>query len=141
MTPPVVPVAVHAKDGAIYMSTTKAGPLDLVALLNKYTLDMSCDYVDTTPFGAQNKSSVKGLPSYKGSFEGFWSEEDDTLFVAAKSADGCMLQIFPKDGGTKNWGGPAWVDASVDGSTTTAVTIKGTFSANGNWVADGPAPT
>jgi hypothetical protein len=140
MTPPPVPVPVHAKDAGLYMSTSKAGALALVALLNKYTLDMSCDYVDTTAFGDVNKTSVKGLPSYKGNFEGFWSEEDETLFDAAASADGCKLQIFPKDGGMKNFGGPAWVDASIDGSTTTAVTIKGTFNANGAWARDGAPP-
>jgi hypothetical protein len=140
MTPPPTPQAIHGKDGAVYCSTTAAGALALVALLNKWSLDMSCDYVDTTPFGSPNKTSVKGLPSYKGSFEGFFSEEDDTMFDAANSPDGCKLQIFPKEGGARNWGGPAWLDVSVDGSTTTAVTVKGSFQANGAWTADGAPP-
>lgn len=127
------PPAHHGKSGLIYISTAAAGALSQLALISEYSLDMTTDKVETTALGDKNKTYVQGLKDVKGTFTGFFNSADDSLFDAADSTDGIQMLIYPVAGIPDYWQGPAWLDASIKGSVTTAVSVSGSFSANGAW--------
>src|SRR5690606_2498782 len=122
------------KNAALYMSTSGSGNASPVAGLTAWTLNMAVDRVETTEFGAPNKTYVQGYKDVSGTITGFWDSSDDTLFDALESADGVKIYLYPsRDASTKYWYGPAWVDFSVDVSNSGAVSISGSFGANGAW--------
>lgn len=114
------------------MSTTGTGNAVPVVGLSNWSLNMTTDRVETTEFGAANKTYVQGYKDVSGSFSGFWDNTEDTYFVGSDSADGVKLYLYPSsDAAGIYWYGPAWVDASIDVSNSGAVSISGSFSANG----------
>lgn len=130
-----MPIRYHAKKGVIYLSTSGTTAAVLVGQFRAYTLDSSVDDVDSTVFGATNRTSLIGFPALRGTLEGFWVSDDTTLRQAAASADGCHLYIYPSsDAPSKYAGGPSWVDKSLRGAVDAAVGITANFRANGNWV-------
>jgi hypothetical protein len=124
----------HGKNGALYMSTSGTGPLAYVGQVSEYSLDMAVDTVETTSLGSTNKTYVQGLKDIKGSFTAFWNEIDDALFDAADSPDGCQILLYPSLlQPARHFSGPAWVSASIKLGVSAAVTVDGTFMANGSW--------
>lgn len=123
----------HGKEGVIAAKLTAGGTYVAIGNISEYTLNMATDKVETTSLGDTNKRYVVGLKDLSGSFTAFWDRLDDTLFDLADSATGCFLAIYPSTGSNVGWEGPAWVDASIKGGVTSAVTIDGTFMANGAW--------
>lgn len=122
------------RKGVIYLSTTGSGTATNVVHLNKWSLDNSTDKIEVTSFGDVNKTYVQGLPDIKGSFAGFFDDTETKVTTAAASADGCKLYLYPSaDAPTKYKCGPAWLDASIDVGVSGAVTIAGSFVANGSW--------
>jgi len=57
----------------------------------------------------------------------------DVIFDGADSPTGCYLAFWPSATSAQGWEGPAWLDASIKGGVTSAVTIDATFVANGAW--------
>lgn len=124
----------HGNKGAIYASTSGAGVAAQLISLSKWSLDMSTDKVDVTAFGDLNKTYVQGLKDIKGSLSGFWDSSDDSLFNAADSTDGVRVYLYPAStAAAKYFYGPAWLDASIDVGVDGAVTVSGSFMANGAW--------
>lgn len=116
------------------MSTTGSGAASSVTGINSWTLNSPTDVVETTAFGDTNKQYVQGLPDITGTLSGFWDDTVDTLYDAARSTDGVKLYLYPTSSvTTKYWYGPAWVDFSIDTAHDEAVTITGSFRANGSW--------
>jgi len=77
---------------------------------------------------------VQGLADISGDFEGFWDDSDSTVMTAAGSADGCKLYLYPStNAATKYWYGPAWLDYSIEAPVDGAVSLSGSFVANGSW--------
>lgn len=136
---PTIPSAVpnnpgtHGKEGVIAIQLTPAVVYTAIGLVSEWALDMSTDKVETTALADVNKTYVVGLKNLTGTFTAFWDRTDDSLFEAAESLVGCDLAIWPSRTSPVCWSGPAWVDASIKGGVTSAVTIDGTFSANGAW--------
>lgn len=125
----------HSKTAIIYASTSGAGSPVLVGALSGFTIDNSSDPVDTTEFGATNRTSVQGFPASNGTFTGFWASDDTTMRVASQSADGCVIAIYPsRNAMAKYFGGPAWVDMSLAGDVGAAVTTTYNWRSNGNMV-------
>ena len=125
----------HGKTGQLYMSASGTGPLVLAGQVTEWSLDMGQDTVETTPLGAPNKTYVLGLKDIKGTFAANWDEIDNTIFDAANSPDGCKLAFYPnRNFPAKVFHGPAWVSASLKLGASAAVTLDGTFVANGAWV-------
>ena len=124
----------HGKTGRLYASTTGSGTAVPVASLTDWTLDTGVERVDTTAFGANNRSSVQGFPSYTGTFAGFWDDSDTTLKTASQSADGTKLYLYPATGASSKYAfGPAWIDLSFSTGVGDAVKMSGSFSAKDDW--------
>lgn len=115
------------------LSTT--GSTAAVALtMSGWTLNRATDRVEVTSFGDANKTYVQGLPDLQGTLDGFVDHSDDRLFDASESADGAKLYLyFSTDALTIYFYGPAWVDASIEVPVSGAVTMSGTYAANGSW--------
>ena len=125
----------HGKSGLVYMSTTGTGAPVLVGAIRAFTIDNTVDDVDTTEFGATNRTSVIGFPGSRGTLEGFWATDDTTLRTASQSPDGTNLAIYPSSNAmTKYFGGPAWVDMSIRSAVDAAVTTTGNWRARGNMI-------
>lgn len=122
----------HGKKGVVYLSTTGSGTATTILGLNSWSLNMPTDKVETTAFGAANKTYVQGLPDVSGSISGYWDDTDDNLYDAMTSSDGVKIYLYPSsDVATKYFYGPAWVDFSISVSNSGAVTVSGDFVANG----------
>jgi hypothetical protein len=123
------------KSGLVYMSTTGTGSPVLVGGMRAFTIDLTQDDIDTTEFGANNRTSVQGFPNANGTIEGFWASDDSTLRQAAQSADGTNLALYPSSNTmSKYFGGPSWVSFSLNTAVDAAVTITGNWRARGNMV-------
>jgi hypothetical protein len=125
----------HGRKARVLASTTGSGTANVVVGLREWTYDRSVDTVETTSFGDTNKTYVQGLPDAKGTFSGFWSDSDTTIFTGSGSADGVKLYMYPDytNAPTKYVYGPAWLSASLAAAVDGAVTIEASFVANGAW--------
>jgi hypothetical protein len=136
MAAPAAPVnnpGTHGKEGIVAMKLTSGGTYVAVGNISEYTLNMATDKVETTSLGDANKRYVVGLKDLSGSFTAFWDRLTDVIFDGADSPIGCWLAIYPSGTSAQAWEGPAWMDASIKGGVTSAVTIDATFVANGAW--------
>jgi hypothetical protein len=139
-TVPANPPAHHGKEGVLALAVDDGVAVPAaVALLSEWTLDMATDKVETTALGDANKTYVQGLKDVKGTFSGFWDSVDDLLFEAAESDKGVKMEIWPSKLSAVCFAGPAWLDVSIKGGVTSAVTVDGTFSAKGAWTRTPPA--
>ncbi len=123
------------KSGLVYISTSGTAAATSFANLNAWTLNYSTDKIETTAFGDANKTYVQGLPDVQGTFSGFWTDDASAnLFTAVASTDGVKLYLYPNSSAiTKYAYGPAWIDCSVSTGVTGAVTVSGSFAAQGSW--------
>ncbi len=121
------------KDGLVYMSTSAAGTVSLVGGMRAFTVDNTTEDIDTTEFGATNRTSVQGFPASRGTIEGFWASDDSTLRSAANSPDGCNIALYPsRNAMTRYFGGPAFVDMSMATAVDRAVGVTGNWRSRGN---------
>lgn len=126
----------HGKGGVAYISTTGSGDATTIVGLSEWSLNRPTDRVETTEFGAGNKTYVQGYADATGNLSGFWDDTDDNLYDASQSSDGVKLYLYPsEDAPSKYFYGPAWVDFSITVSNSDAVRLSGSFAANGEWGA------
>lgn len=124
----------HGKKGVIYISISSTAVAVAGVALNSWSLNMPTDKVEVTAFGDANKRYVQGLPDATGQIAGWWDDTSDSLYDAARSADGVNLYLYPSsDATSKYWYGPAWVDFSIDTGHDKGVSISAAFVANGAW--------
>jgi hypothetical protein len=136
MSAPAAPInnpGTHGKEGIVAMKLLPGDPYVAIGNISDYTLNMATDKVETTSLGDANKRYVVGLKDLSGSFTAFWDRLTDAIFDAADAVAGCYLAFYPSSGSAQGWEGPAWLDASIKGGVTSAVTIDATFVANGAW--------
>lgn len=124
----------HGKKGVVYASTSGTGNATMIAQLSEWSLNMATDKVEVTCFGDANKTYVQGLRDISGSISGYWNSASDDLFDGAESTDGIKLYLYPSsDASAQYFYGPAWLDMSISDPVNGAVTISGSFAANGSW--------
>lgn len=124
----------HGRRGVVYLAATGSGTATTVLGLTSWSLDMTQDTVETTEFGDVNKTYVTGLRDLKGTFEGFYRDDESKIFSGAESSDGVKLYLYPSaDAPSKYAYGPAWLDVSINVGMGDAAKLSGTFSANGAW--------
>lgn len=136
MAAPAAPVnnpGTHGKEGIVAMKLTSGGAYVAIGNISEWTLNMATDKVETTSLGDANKRYVVGLKDLSGTFTAFWDRLTDVIFDGADSLTGCFLAFYPSATSAQAWEGPAWLDASIKGGVTSAVTIDATFVANGAW--------
>jgi hypothetical protein len=136
MAAPAAPVnnpGTHGKEGIVAMKMTSGGTYVAIGNISDWSLNMATDKVETTSLGDANKRYVVGLKDLSGSFTAFWDRLTDVIFDGADSPTGCYLAFWPSATSAQAWEGPAWMDASIKGGVTSAVTIDATFVANGAW--------
>ena len=131
--PPVNNPGTHGKESILAMKMLPGDPWVAIGNISDWALNMATDKVETTSLGDSNKRYVVGLKDLSGTFTAFWDRLVDVIFDAADSPVGCYLAFWPSATSAQGWEGPAWLDASVKGGVTSAVTIDGTFVANGAW--------
>lgn len=128
--------AYAGRKGVVYLSTTGSGNASSVLKLNAWTVNRTTDKIEVTAFGDANKTYVQGLPDVQGTFGGFWDDGESKPFTGAGSSDGVKMYLYPSsDAPTKYWYGPAWLDLSMDTGVSGAVTLSGSFAANGSWAS------
>lgn len=126
--------AYAGRKGVVYLSTSGSGNASSVLKLSQWTINRTTDKIEVTSFGDTNKTYVQGLPDLQGTFTGFWDDTETKPFTAADSSDGVKMYLYPSsDAPTKYWYGPAWLDVSMDTGVAAAVTLSGSFVANGSW--------
>lgn len=124
----------HGQGGRVYLSTSGSGNASASVGLSSWSLNMPTDRVEVTSFEDTNKTYVQGKRDISGQFSGFWDDTNDALFDGSESTDGIKLYLYPsKDATSKYFYGPAWLDASIEVGVDGAVSISGTFQANGAW--------
>src|SRR5690606_4135224 len=102
--------------------------------LSSWSLNMATDKQEVTSFEDANKTYVQGKKDISGQFSGFWDSTYDALFDAADSTDGVKLYLYQSaDAISKYFYGPAWLDASIEVGVDGAISVSGTFMANGSW--------
>ncbi len=122
------------KGGVCYISTSGSGDATTILGLSQWTLSRAAAKIDVTEFGDANMEKVQDLADVTGTLSGFWDDTDDNLYDAAASSDGCKVYLYPSDLVTgKYFYGPAWIDFSIDVPRGGAVTVSGSFEANGAW--------
>jgi hypothetical protein len=142
MAAPTIPVAVpnnpatHGKDGVVAIKVGAAVEFTPIGLIQEWALDMAVDTIETTALGDPNKTYVQGLKDLKGTFTAFWDLLSDAIWDAAESVDGCQIAIWPSRNSPVCWYGPAYLNASIKGGVSSAVTIDGSFSAKGAWARE-----
>ena len=117
---------------------TLAGPVAFIPSLTKWTLDMATDKIDVTAFQDANKVYVQGMKDIKGTIAGWWDSASDALFDAAESGPACRWCCIRRRWRRRRYfGGPAWLDASMEVDSKGAVAISGEFVAAGSWMRTG----
>lgn len=105
---------------------------------NTWTVSFGRELVDVSTFCDANRVQIPGLKNVEGSFDGFFVKEDiPTLWALSDASTSSFIRITPTslEPGVY-FEGPAWVSISaVGGSTTGAVTLSISFSADGDWAA------
>lgn len=131
-----MPVTKYAgRNGVVYMSVSGSTSAIPVGGFRAFTMDGTQDDIDTTEFGAGNRTSVLGFPNYRGTIEGFWASDDTTLRQAATATDGTHIYLYPSSSAPSKYiGGPAWVDMSLRSAVDQAVGVTANFRARGTWV-------
>lgn len=125
---------VHGRRGRIEIGS--GSPLTVIGSLRAWSVSGARDKPEVTSFEDTNKNYLAGLPDVSGSFEGFF----DTVYIgaleeAAASETGTNIKITPSlTYPDFYYEGPVWLDVSTGGEVNGAVTVSGTFVANGAFV-------
>lgn len=123
------------RNAAVYVSPSGTGVAVPIGSLSAWTLDRTTDSIPVTAFGDANKTYVQGLPDIKGTISGFWDSASDPLYSAGNSPDGVKMYLYPDRLNTPTVYdyGPAWLNTSINVAVDGAVTLSGSFIANGSW--------
>ena len=129
----------HGKNGAIYVAfatgvDTYGAKVKLTAK-TEWTLNLSRDYVDSTSFGATNKTYLVGLKDIQGTFAGLLDVSGDYQ-VNAASSDAIYIYLYADDRVSSEIlvaKGPGLMDASITASISDAIKTTGNFRAAGAW--------
>lgn len=126
----------HGRNAVIELGA--GTPPVVVCSFNTWTISFGRELVDVSTFCDSNRVQIPGLKNVEGSFDGFFVREDFPLLWTLSDANtSSLIRITPT---TIQPGvyfeGPAWISLSAVGGTTTgAVTVSVSFSADGDWTA------
>jgi hypothetical protein len=99
-----------------------------------WTLSMETQTLDVTDFDSTNQEFIQGWPNRAGTLAGWWRDDEDKLYQAIESGDGCNLYLYPsKLAPSKYMYGPAWLSGTVEVQVNGAVRFTGRFVPRGTW--------
>ena len=128
----------HGKGGAVKMDPTGVGGATavVVASLNKWDLDLAKDHVKVTCFGDTNQVYVDGLPDIKGTYGGMYDPADGlVIFDVLSGSVAPWLEMIPNIlTPTVMFSGKGLLDGKITVDANGAITIGGSFVANGPWI-------
>jgi hypothetical protein len=128
---------IHGYKGQVMADPTGGATPVAVASVNEWTLDMSKDTVDVTAFQDENKVYVLGLKDVQGTIGAWYDNSDLTLFEIADADIPALLKLIPDTRQpTFFWTGLAYLDASINVSSSGAVSVSGKFVAAGPWTRE-----
>ena len=124
--------AISGRKGRLYVGlASDSAAAEPVALLKKWSLDLSFGTFDVTAFGDSNKVTVADLPEGKGTYEGFYDTASAQLYTAATDGSARRFYLYPTtDTTTTYFFGTAVFDFSIDTPVDGPVTISGDFEAS-----------
>ena len=126
----------HGKNAIIEIGT--GSPLGVICSFNTWSINFGRELVDVTTFCDNNRVQIPGLKTVEGTLDGFFVKEDiQSLWTMSDADTSSTIRITPTSlEPGMYFEGPAWISLSnVGGSTTGAVTITVSFSADGDWSA------
>lgn len=126
----------HGYKGQILIDPAGGTTYSAVASLNTWTLDMARDRVDATCFGDTNKVWLQGLPNYTGTIGGIWdpATTPTQIFDVVLGDIAVGLKLVPSTLTPTNFfSGLAFLDGSVNVSSSGAIAIAGTWVAADSW--------
>jgi hypothetical protein len=123
------------KSANVYLSTSGTGAATHLLSVTDWTLNMETQSIDVTDFDSTNQEFIQGWPNRAGTLAGWWRDDEDKLYQAIESADGCNIYLYPtRLAPSKYFGGPAWLSGTVEVQVNGAVRFTGRFSPRGTWV-------
>jgi len=121
---------IHGQRGRLYVALASGGTAEPVAFLNAWSLAAETDKVDVTAFGDANKVYVSGLPDSQGDFAGFYDDATAQTYTAATDGIARKFYLYPSTSNNgQYWYGTALFDFKVEGGTTDAVKLSGSWNA------------
>jgi hypothetical protein len=122
------------RNGAVYISITGTSAPSSLLSGTDWTLNMETQTIDVTDFDSTNQEFIQGWPNRAGTLAGWWRDDEDKLYQAIESGDGCNLYLYPsKLAASKYFYGPAWVSGTVEVQVNGAVRFTGRFAPRGTW--------
>jgi hypothetical protein len=122
------------RNAAVYISTSGTGAATSLLSGTDWTLNMETQTIDVTDFNSTNQEFIQGWPNRSGTLAGWWRDDEDKLFQAIESGDGCNIYLYPsKLAPSRTFYGPAWLSGTVETSVNGAVRFTGRFAPRGTW--------
>lgn len=85
----------HGKESRLYVQVGGTGALQLVSSVNTIDVPKGVDRVDSTAFGDNNKTSLKGYADGDINFSGFYDINDTVMSSAEASATPSYWYAYP----------------------------------------------
>jgi hypothetical protein len=122
------------RNAAVYISTSGTGTATSLLSGTDWTLNMETQTIDVTDFDSTNQEFIQGWPNRAGTLAGWWRDDEDKLYQAIESGDGCNIYLYPsKLAPSKKFYGPAWLSGTVEVQVNGAVRFTGRFAPRGTW--------
>jgi hypothetical protein len=123
---------IPGRNSRLYVSITSGGTATPIAFVAKVEADMTVNQYDVTALGDVNLVTVPGLPSYKGTYAGFYDDATAQTFTAALDGVARNFYFYPDVGTTSRYQyGTAFFDAKLITDVNGSVSMSGNFSAAG----------
>jgi hypothetical protein len=126
----------HGSKGQVLIDPAGGTTYVAVASLTSWTLDASRDRADVTAFGDTNKQAVQGLPNYTGTIGYIWdpTTTPTQLWDVVLGDVAVGLKLVPSTlTATNFFSGLAYLDGSINVSSSGAITGSASWVAAGNW--------
>lgn len=126
-------------NGAIVIGGALPSPGTLVAAKTQWTFSQQRDFFDGSAFGDTNKRWFAGLRDAQGTYTGLLDLSGDLLLNAAALGAQLLYLYADSNEGGSSIGlyevahGSGFLDATVDCSLNSMITVNGAFRAAANW--------
>lgn len=126
-------------NGAIVLGGALPTPGTLVAAKTQWTFSQQRDFFDGSAFGDANKRWFAGLRDAQGTYTGLLDLSGDLLLNAAGLGAQLLYLYADSNEGGSSIGlyevahGSGFLDATVDCSLNSMITVNGAFRAAANW--------